>query len=103
LVEEAQFRELATLLGAMKQTGDQGRTLLDRTMVLYGSQLGNAGLHTNTNMPMLLCGGGFQHGRHLAFDQKNNYPLCNLYVSMLQRMGIEADQFASSTGTMSGL
>ncbi len=103
LVEEAQFRELATLLGAMKQTGDQGRTLLDRTMLLYGSQLGNAGLHTNTNMPMLLFGGGFRHGRHLAFDQKNNYPLCNLYVSMLQRMGIEADQFASSTGTMQGL
>ncbi|QDU28878.1 hypothetical protein ETAA8_39840 [Anatilimnocola aggregata] len=103
LVEEAQFRELATLLGGMKQTGDAGRTLLDRTMVLYGSQLGNAGLHTNTNMPMLLFGGGWKHGRHLAFDQKNNYPLCNLYVSMLQRMGIETDQFASSTGTMQGL
>lgn len=100
LVEEAQFRELATLLGAMKQTGEQGRTLLDRTMVLYGSQLGNAGAHTNTNMPMLLAGGGFRHGRHLAFDQANNYPLCNLYVTMLQKFGIEADRFGSSTGTM---
>jgi hypothetical protein len=99
-VEEAQFRELATLLGAMTQTGEQGRTLLDRTMVLYGSQLGNAGAHTNTNMPMLLAGGNFRHGRHLAFDQANNYPLCNLYVTMLQKFGIEADRFGSSTGTM---
>ncbi len=100
LVEEAQFREFAELLTAMKASSAHGSTLLDQTMVLYGSQLGNAGLHTNTNMPMLLAGGGLKHGRHLAFDEKNNYPLCNLYVSMLQAMGIEADQFASSTGTM---
>jgi hypothetical protein len=103
LVEDAQFRELAGLLKAMQETGEPGATLLDRTMVLYGSQLGNAGLHTNTNMPMLLFGGGFRHGRHLAFDRKNNYPLCNLYVSMLQRMGLETDRFGSSTGTMRGL
>jgi hypothetical protein len=103
LVEEAQFRELAVLLKAMKETGEPGATLLDRTMVLYGSQLGNAGLHTNTNMPMLLFGGGFKHGQHLAFDQKNNYPLCNLYVSLLQRMGVESDRFGSSTGTMRGV
>ncbi|MCE9606007.1 MAG: DUF1552 domain-containing protein [Planctomycetia bacterium] len=103
LVEEAQFRELARLLEAMKRSGDSGTTLLDDTVVLYGSQLGNAGLHTNTNMPMLLFGGGFRHGRHLAFDRKNNLPLCNLYVSVLQKLGIQADRFASSTGTMSGL
>lgn len=103
LVEEAQFRELATLLGAMKQSGEAGRTLLDRTMVLYGSQLGNAGMHTNTNMPMLLAGGGFRHGTHLAFDRKNNYPLCNLFVNMAQRFGLEIDRFGSSTGTMRGL
>lgn len=103
LVEEAQFRELVRLLDAMKQSGPAGSTLLDDTMVLYGSQLGNAGLHTNTNMPMLLFGGGFRHGRHLAFDQKNNTPLCNLYVSMLQKLGLEADRFASSTSTMRGL
>jgi hypothetical protein len=103
LVEEAQFRELAVLLQAMRQTGEPGATLLDRTMVLYGSQLGNAGLHLNTNMPMLLFGGGFRHGRHLAFDRKNNYPLCNLYVSMAQKFGLEIDRFGSSTGTMRGI
>jgi hypothetical protein len=103
LVEEAQFRELAVLLKGMQESGEMGSTLLDRTMVLYGSQLGNAGMHLNTNMPMLLFGGGFRHGRHLAFDQKNNYPLCNLYVSMLQKFGLEVEQFGSSTGTMQGL
>lgn len=103
LVEEAQFRELARLLDAMKQSGPTGDSLLDDTMTLYGSQLGNAGLHTNTNMPMLLFGGRFKHGKHLAFDRKNNTPLCNLYVSMLQKLGLEADRFASSTGTLRGL
>ena len=48
-------------------------------------------------------GGGFKHGQHLAFDPKNHPPLCNLYVSMLQRLGIEADKFGSSTGTLTGL
>lgn len=59
--------------------------------------------HDNKNMPIILAGGGFRHGQHLAFDKNNNYPLPNLYVSMLQRLGIETDQFASSTGTMRGL
>jgi hypothetical protein len=72
-------------------------------MVLYGSNLGNASSHDTRNMPMLLAGGGFKHGQHLAFDEKQNYPLPNLYVSMLQRFGIEAGKFASSTGTMRGL
>jgi hypothetical protein len=77
--------------------------LLDRTMVLYGTCMGSANSHANTNLPVLLAGGGFKHGQHLAFDTKKNYPLPNLYVSMLQRLGIEADRFASSTGTMRGL
>ena len=59
--------------------------------------------HTNVNLPVLLAGGGFKHGTHLSFDTKNNYPLPNLFVSMLQRLGIDVDHFASSTGTMRGL
>ena len=59
--------------------------------------------HSNVNLPVLLAGGGFRHAGHLAFDTKKNYPLPNLYVSMLQRLGVEADKFASSTGTMRGL
>ena len=55
------------------------------------------------NMPILLAGGGFRHGQHLAFAEKNHPPLCNLFVSMLQRLGIEADKFGSGTGTLTGL
>ena len=80
-----------------------GQPLLDRTMVLYGTNLGNANTHVTTNLPVLFAGGGFKHGQHLAFDTERNYPLPNLFVSMLQRMGIEADKFATSTGTMRGL
>jgi hypothetical protein len=56
-----------------------------------------------TNMPTILAGGGFKHGQHLAFDTQHNYPLPNMFVSMLQRMALETDKFASSTGTMRGL
>ncbi len=103
LLEEAQFGVFAELLDSLRQTPDGGRSLLDHTMVLYGTNFGNAGLHTTTNMPVLLAGGGYQHGQHLAFDTVNNYPLTNLYVSMLQNLGVETDRFASGTGTMRGL
>jgi len=72
-------------------------------MVLYGSNLGDANAHSTTNMPTLLAGGGFRHGQHLVFDKDRNYPLPNLFVSMLQRMGLEEGSFASSTGRMNGL
>ena len=94
---------LAKLFEDLKSIKEEGETLLDRSMVFYGSSIGNAHAHTNTNMPVIFAGGGFKHGQHLAFDPKRNYPLPNLFVSMLQRMGIEADKFASSTGTMRGL
>src|ERR1700730_14981059 len=102
-VEEAQFKELAGLLGGLRGVREGGATLLDRTMVLYGTCMGSANAHSNTNLPVLLVGGGFRHGQALAFDRQRNYPLPNLYVSMLQRLGIVTDRFASSTGTMRGL
>jgi hypothetical protein len=72
-------------------------------MVLYGTCMGSANSHSNVNLPVLLAGGGFKHGQHLAFDVKNNYPLTNLYVTMLQRLGIETGEFSTSKGTMTGL
>jgi hypothetical protein len=72
-------------------------------MVLYGTNLGDANAHSTTNLPTLIAGGGLRHGQHLAFDRGRNYPLPNLFVSMLQRMGIEAAGFGPSTGTMTGL
>ncbi len=102
-VETAQFRALAGFLKELKESAEDGGSLLDRTMVLYGSAMGNANAHSNENLPVLLAGGGFKHGRHLAFDRSRNYPLPNLYVSLLQRLGLPVDQFASSTGTCRGL
>ncbi|HEV7282996.1 MAG TPA: DUF1552 domain-containing protein [Pirellulaceae bacterium] len=101
--EEGQFDVLAEFLTSLASTEEQGETLLDRTMVLYGTCMGSANSHANNNLPMLLAGGGFRHGKHLAFDRENNYPVANIFVSMLQKMGIEADAFSTSTGTVTGL
>ena len=103
IVELEAMKSLRGLLAKLKQTREADASLLDRTMVLYGSNLGNANSHDNRNLPILLAGGGFQHGQHLAFDPKNPPPLSNLFVSMLQRLGIEAEKFGSSTGTLTGL
>lgn len=94
---------LKELFGQLKSVREDGDSLLDRTMILYGSNLGNANTHVTTNLPTLFAGGGFKHGQHLGFDTNRNYPLPNLFVSMLQRLGLETDKFASSTGTMRGL
>jgi hypothetical protein len=103
ILESAQFKVLSEFLAELEQVREGNDSLLDRTMVLYGAPMGNAASHDNKNLPMLLLGGGFKHAGHLAFDAKKNYPLPNLYVSMLQRMGLPVDKFSSSTGTMRGL
>src|SRR5437016_3331842 len=92
------MRSLGDLFKGRKGVQANGETLLDRAMVLYGSNLGDANAHSTTNMPVLLAGGGFRHAGHLSFDRNQNYPLPNLFVSMLQRMGLDAGKFASSTG-----
>lgn len=103
VIDEYHMKLLAGLFADLKSVSEQGQTLLDRTMVLYGSNLGNGNTHTTTNLPVVFAGGGFKHGQHLAFDQHQNYPLPNLFVSMLRRMGIETDKFSSSSGPMRGL
>lgn len=102
-VEQEKLKTFADFLGKLKDTKEEGANLLDRTTVFFSSNLGDASTHNVRNLPVLLAGGGFKHGQHLAFDPVKPPPLCNLYVSMLQRLGIEADRFGSSTGTLSGL
>jgi hypothetical protein len=102
-IDSMHMRLLAKLMADLKTSKEDGAPLLDRTMILYGSNLGNASAHTTHNLPTLFMGGGFNHGQHHVFDTEHNYPLPNLFVSMLQRMGIDADKFASSTGSMRGL
>jgi len=102
-VEMEEMKTVHELLTKLKTTQEDGDSLLDRTTVLFSSNLGNAANHSSRNVPVLLAGGGFHHGQHLAFDPANPPPLSNLYVSMLQQLGIEAEKFGSSTGTLSGL
>lgn len=102
IIEGEHVKAFGEFMRKLKETKEQDSTLLDQTMVLMGSHMHSGG-HDNRNLPIILAGGGFQHGQHLAFDKENNAPLCNLYVSMLQRLGLEIDQFASSTGTLTGL
>lgn len=103
IIDHWHMKLLGELFKGLQGTHEGDRTLLDRTMVLYGSNLGDANAHSTTNLPILFAGGGFRHGQHLAFDREQNYPLPNLFVSILQRMGIEERSFASGKATMRGL
>jgi hypothetical protein len=92
------MRLLGRFLGKMKTATESGSTLLDQTIVFYGSNLGNSSARSCENLPILHAGGGFKHDDHMVFDRKNNKPLSNLFVRMLQQMGLEMDKFGSSTG-----
>ncbi|MBK8035973.1 MAG: DUF1552 domain-containing protein [Verrucomicrobiaceae bacterium] len=94
VIEKAEFTALAAFLAKMKAA-----SLLDSTAVLFGSNLGNASAHSTANLPLLLAGGGFKHGRHIAID-KGKHVFSNLFVHLAQRMGVEADKFGFSTGVL---
>ena len=102
-IEVGQMELFNQLLQDLKNVEEADGTLLDHTMVLYGCHMGDANIHNNINLPVILAGGDFQHGQHLTFNDQINTPLCNVFVSMLQKMGLETDRFASSTGTLTGL
>ncbi len=99
-IESAILTCFSEFLAQMKAKREAGGTLLDNTVTLFGSNLGNANAHDPRNNPVLLAGGGLKHGRYLAHDPKNNTPLCNLFVHMLNQMNLNTDKFASSTGEL---
>ena len=104
----AQLRQLETeivkrfglLMDSLDSQKENDSSLLDQTQILFGSNLGNANSHNAENLPILVAGGDFAHGSHIAHDEKHNAPLCNLYLSLIQRMGVEIDQFGQSTSTL---
>jgi hypothetical protein len=104
-MERYQVEQFARFLNKLRSTEDGPGSLLDHSMVLFGSGMGNANSHTNGNLPIIFSGGGFKHGEHKAYPEKGlgRQPLCNLYLSMLQRFGIEVNKFGTSTGTLTGL
>src|SRR5262249_29867150 len=88
------------LLAKLKQSREDGVPLLDRTMVFFSSNLGAGSTHSTRNLPVLLAGGGFKHGQHLAYDPAKPPPFYNIYLRMLQRLDINVDKFGSGTGTV---
>lgn len=105
VLEEYQMKHFGRFLAKLKSIPDGGGTLLDHTMVLFGSGMANANAHTNLNLPVILAGGGFRHGEYKALPEKGlgRVPLCNLYLRLLQRFGVETDRFGTSTGTFADL
>ncbi len=102
-LEDADRKQMALLhklLGRLASRRDGDQRLLDSTQILYGSNMGDSNTHDNTNLPILVAGGGFRHGQHVAFKHDDNKPLSNLFVTMLQQMGLEVESFGSSTGTI---
>jgi len=100
-IEEAEMALFAEFLGKLKSTKEGDRTLLDNTIVFYGSNMGNASAHTCDNLPIFLAGGGFKHAGHVAYDRKDNKQMSNLFVRMMQQMGLEVDRFGNSSGGLS--
>lgn len=96
-IEDAEMKLFGEFLGKMRETEEGGAPLLDQTVIVYASNLGNASAHTSDNLPIILAGGGFKHAGHVVFDRKNNEPLSNLFVRVLHQMGLEIDKFGSST------
>jgi hypothetical protein len=104
-LEKYQMEQFARFIGKLKSLEDGDGKLLDHTQVLFGSGMGNANAHTNSSLPMILAGGGYKHGEFRAYPEKGSgrVPLSNLYLSLLQRFGVETDRFGLSTGTMRDL
>ena len=100
IIEEAELELFNRFITAMADVREGDSTLLDRTVILSASNLGNASAHTSENLPVFLAGGGFKHQGHVLFDRANNTPLSNLYARILQQLGVEEDRFGCSTGVL---
>jgi len=108
IIEQFHMKQVARFLAQLKSVDEpNGKTLLDNCMVLFGSGMGNASSHSNKNLPLILAGGGFRHGEHKSYFKGTNQsiasPAGNLFVSMLQRFGVETDRFGTATSTLTGL
>jgi len=99
-LERYQIAQYGKFIGRLAQMKDGEGTLLDSTTVLFGSGMGDANSHRNTDLPIFLAGGGYKHGqfREVAREVSHKVPLCNLFVDIAQKMGVETHAFGSSTG-----
>lgn len=101
VLEDYQMQQFARFLEKLGSIKEGNGSLLEHTSVLFGSGMGNANAHTNHDLPILLAGGGFDHGtfKQLPAEGHGKVPLSNLYLTVLQRFGVERDHFGTSTGT----
>lgn len=99
-LESYQIEHFGKFVAKLAKLNDGGRTLLDSTTVLFGSGMGDGNTHKNTDLPILLAGGGYKHGefREVPNQGLNKVRLCNLFVDIAQKMGVEIDSFGNSTG-----
>ena len=102
-LETYQIEHFGKFLTRLSQVKDGEGTLLDSTSVLFGSGIGSGNSHTNSDLPIILAGGGYRHGEFKKVESKglNKVPLCNLFVDLAQRMGVETKSFGNSTGSFS--
>jgi len=106
VIEQHQTTEFSRFLTKLKEVKEtNGKTLFDNTMSLLGSGMGNASSHSNRDIPLLIAGGGFKHIGHYAHskDSHRGTAACNLYLTMLQKFGLETDSFSTSSGTLTEL
>ena len=97
IIEAAEFVAFNEFLTRIRGIEENGKSLLDHTAIVFGSNLGNASAHDWHNLPIIVAGGGYKHGSYVAHDKQDNTPLANLFVAIAQRMGVETDRFGSST------
>lgn len=99
-LEQYQIQHFGKFLTRLSGMEDGERTLLDSTAVVFGSGIGDANTHKNSDLPIILAGGGYRHGEYKQVPSSgpNKVPLCNLFVEIAQRMGLETDSFGTSTG-----
>lgn len=106
IIDRYYLSQVAGFIDKLKKTTDQrGRSLIDDTVLLFGSGMGNASSHSSRDVPVMLVGGGLKHGAHHSFPKDGNRgtPLCDLYVTLLRHFGIETDRFASNRGDLDHL
>jgi hypothetical protein len=100
-VNRLHVAQLAYLLERLKAVPDGNGSLLDRCLVVYGSGISDGDRHNHDDLPILVAGGGLGGGRHIR--HRAGTPLCNLYLALLDRVGVKADRFGDSTGRLAGL
>jgi len=106
MVEKEHMRRFSRFLDQLKtKTDETGTPLLDSTIVLMGTGMGDASRHANNDLPTIVAGGGFQHGRHIATDRNQaDAPLLgDLYITLMQQLGLEADSFSNASRNMNQL